>query len=159
MKDELISLCADLEHHFDHRLNSCDDRLERLEKKMSECVDRLVLSYPKDEDVRELAHLRVGLRNTQRVLHGKLEAIKDSSDQLLSELSNEVTTRMPDIREKIKNSASYEQATLEIQREMHTGTKSFRDFFRGLLLWKESPEEHLEAQARKSPRRSNENTH
>ena len=150
MKDELTSLCADLEHHFDHPLDACDQRLRRLEKEMSSHIKNLLLRHPEDLDVRKLAHLSIGFRNTQRLLRGRLEALKGNDDRLFDALGEEIKTRIPEIRKRLAESDSYQQAALEIQREMHTGTKSFRDFFRGLLLWKETPEEHLAAQARKS---------
>jgi hypothetical protein len=151
MKDELSSLCADIEHHFDYHLDACDQRLRRLEREMSSHVESLLLQHPDDVDLRMLAHLSVGFRNTQRLLRGRLEALRgDDDDHFFNELGKEIKTRIPEIRKSLAASDSYEQASLEIQREMHTGTQSFKDFFRGLLLWKETPEEHLAAQDHKT---------
>ncbi len=141
MKDELSSLCADIEHHFDHHLDACDQRLRRLEREMSSHIENLLLRCPEDLDVRQLAHLSVGFRNTQRLLRGRLEALRgDDDDQFFDALGKEIKTRIPEIRKRISESDSYEQASREIQREMHTSSQSFRDFFRGLLLWRETPE-------------------
>ncbi|MBT8037695.1 MAG: hypothetical protein KJO21_09135 [Verrucomicrobiae bacterium] len=147
MKDELTSLCADLEHQFDHHLDACDQRLRRLEKEMSSHVENLLLRHPEDLDIRQLAHLSVGFRNTQRLLRGRLEALKgDGDEQLINELGKEIKTRIPEIRQRIEECDSDEQAAQEIQREMDAGTSSFKNFFRGLLLWHDTPEDPLNMQ-------------
>lgn len=143
MKNELLSLCEDLESNFDQRLASYDERLGRLEKEMSERVAQLAKKYPEDQDVSELVQLGIGLRRTRRLLHAKLEAIKSDSGDLFAELDEELKQRIPGIRKSIEDSDTYEQAVLEIQRESHTGSKSLGDFFRSLLLWRETPEERI----------------
>ncbi|BDS07159.1 hypothetical protein NT6N_21990 [Oceaniferula spumae] len=145
MKEDLIHLCEDLENNFDQKLTNYDERLERLEKEMSERVQHLQGKYPDDQDVAELGQLTIGLRRTQRLLRGKLEAIRDDGGDLLSELEAELKERMPGIRKSIEKSDTYEQAVLEIQRESHSGSKKLGDFFRGLLMWRETPEEHIAA--------------
>lgn len=143
MKDDLIHLCEDLENNFDHKLVNYDERLERLEKEMSERINTLNGKYPDDLDVAELAQLTIGLRRTRRLLRGKLEAIRQDSDELVNELNLELKERMPGIRKSVEDSETYEQAVLEIQRESHSGSKKLGDFFRGLLMWRETPEERL----------------
>lgn len=91
MNDELTSLRADLERDFDHRLGALDERLTRLEKEMSERISGLLLSHPGDKNVRELAHLSVGLRNTRRLLREKLETIRNDTDELIEGLKRGAT--------------------------------------------------------------------
>ncbi|MBK1831203.1 hypothetical protein JIN77_10725 [Verrucomicrobiaceae bacterium R5-34] len=143
MKEDLIHLCEDLENNFDQKLVNYDERLERLEKEISDRIENLSGKYPNDDDVVELSQLTIGLRRTRRLLRGKLEAIRHDSDDLVNELNSELKERMPGIRKSIEDSDTYEQAVLEIQRESHTGSKKLGDFFRGLLMWRETPEEHL----------------
>ena len=143
MKSELMNLCNELESHFDQSLCNYDERLARLEKEMSERIEKLDAKYPNDADVSELTQLSIGLRRTRRLLHAKLEAIRSDSDDLLNQLDTEVKERMPKIRQSIEDSATYEQAVLEIQRESHSGTQGLKDFFQGLLMWRETPEERI----------------
>lgn len=149
MKNELAQLCEDLESHFDHRLEQYDERLLRLEKEINTRLDHLTGRYPDDEDVQELNQLNIGLRRTHRLLRGKVEAIREDGDSLLDELGKEIKQRAPSMRKKIEESQSYEQAAREIQREMHTSTQSFKDFMKGLLMWKDTPEERLEQKTNK----------
>ena len=145
MKDDLIHLCEDLEKNFDHKLVNYDERLERLEKEITGRVESLNSKYSDDPDVIELVQLTIGLRRTRRLLRGKLEAIHHDCDDLVNELNFELKERMPSIRQSVENSETYEQAILEIQRKTHTGSKKLGDFFRGLLMWHETPEEHIAA--------------
>lgn len=145
MKEELISICDNLEDNFDQKLTNYDERLARLDKEMAERIDTLQKKYPDDADVEELSQLSIGLRRTRKLLRGKLEAIRNNTDDLLSELHDELRSKMPRIRESVKNTDTYEEAVLEIQRETHTSTKSLGDFFRGIFMWIETPKERVQA--------------
>ena len=80
MKDEPSSPCAEIEHHDDHPIDACDQRLRRLEREMSSHIENLLLRRPEDLDVRQLAHLNVGFRNTLRLLRGRLKARRGDDD-------------------------------------------------------------------------------
>lgn len=86
MNDELVTLRDSLEQDFDERLGVLDDRLTRLDREMSKRIAGLLQSHPENKDVRDLAHLGVGLRNTRRLLRGTLESVRNDTDELIAGL-------------------------------------------------------------------------
>ncbi|QQL44445.1 hypothetical protein [Sulfuriroseicoccus oceanibius] len=142
--DRLLAICEGLEDEFDGSLDALDNRLHRLEEEFENRVAALQDRYPSDPDVGALQHLDTGLRRTLRLLRGKLTAIQENGDNLLEELGPEVLKHAPAIREKLASCSDIEQAAIEIQKEIHDSSASFRSFIKGMLMWKDSPEEHLE---------------
>jgi len=142
--DRLLSICEGLEDEFDGKLDVLDSRLARLEEEFDHRVSALQTRYPDDADVAALQHLETGLRRTLRLLRGKLTAIQANGDNLLEELGPEVLKHAPVIREKLANCSDIEQAAIEIQKEIHDSSASFRSFIKGMLMWQESPEEHID---------------
>ena len=152
MKNELISLCEELEGTFDEKLERYEDRLDRIDHEIKMHVQTLKESYPDNTDIAQLEQLIIGLRRTHRLVHAKLQVIQDNGQHLLDELGAEIKDRVPDIRRKIEDSATYEQASIEIQKEAHSASESFKDFFKALMMWRATPEEHLaESQKNISP--------
>lgn len=147
MKSELIHLCEELEHGFDEQLGHYEDRLSRLEQEIDERIQSLQRRYPDDTEILQLQQLNIGLRRTHYLMRGKLNSIRNSSSNLLDELDQEIKNRVPQIKKKIEESDSYEQATIAIQKEAHSGSQTFKDFLKAIMMWKETPEERLETQS------------
>ena len=142
--DRLLAICEGLEDEFDGKLDALDSRLARLEEEFDNRVTVLQDRYPSDPDVGALQHLDTGLRRTLRLLRGRLAAIQANGDDLLEEIGPEVLKHAPAIREKLASSSDLEQAAIAIQKEIHDSSASFRSFIAGMMMWKESPEEHIE---------------
>lgn len=147
MKQELLEVCDDLEHHIDEKMDNLVDRLSRVEEAMDERIQTLDSRYSDDDDIAELKQLNIGLRRTRRLLRGKLSALRGSHDDLMTELAPEIKDRVPAIKQTIERSESYEQASVKIQKEAHSASDSFKDFFKAILMWRETPEERLRREA------------
>ena len=143
MKDELISICDELESNFDERLECYQDRLKRIDSEIKCRVQSIKEKLPDNEDILDLEQLTIGLSRTHRLMHGKLSIIQDHGKELLGELDTELRQRIPAMKERIKKSESYEQASLEIQKESHTASSSFKDFFKAIMMYRDTPEERL----------------
>ena len=147
MKNELIELCNEIEGNFDEKLELYEDRLKRIDAEIGERLYHLKSKHSGDQDIAELEQLLIGLKRTHRLMHGKLAVIQNYSQDLLDTLSEEIQNRMPEMRQKIEDSETYEQASIEIQKEAHTASDTFKDFFKAILMWRDTPEEKIRQQA------------
>lgn len=143
MKNELIELCNELESNFDEKLELYEDRLKRIDAEIGERLDHLKNKLAGDQDVAELEQLLIGLKRTHRLMQGKLSVIQNNNHELLDTLGEEIKKRLPEMRQKIEDSETYEQASIEIQKEAHSASDSFKDFFKAIMMWRDTPEEKI----------------
>ncbi len=92
------------------------------------------------ESLRAIKEAVLTLALQARILRARVEAL-ESTDNAVE--FHEMSQQMAQIERKVASSGDYEQAVIEIEREMHESKGTFRDILKSLLMWKEAPDEKL----------------
>lgn len=148
---ELIKTLEKSEKVADYTLSQLDDEMRhgigQIRYRLIKLHDNLPESFQgKTSDI--MADLSQLVRLTA-ILRARHAVVSEPSEKILEkEVIAEVKDRVPALVERVKDSPDLAAAMLEIEQEAHDGPANFRDFLKGLLMWKESPQEHLDRKNR-----------
>ncbi len=151
MNVKLLERCRDLEKQLVEDDTLDVDTFRDAESELHTVVNKLDLyEHPNGvpEGWREMVEtLDRGIHSLAlrgRVMKARYETLKDHMGDLQNYDGEDLHHQVANLRKEVEELSDYDKAAIAVEREMHEAKGSFKDVFKALLMWRDSPEEKLE---------------
>ncbi len=151
MNVKLLERCRELETQLQEDDTLGVDTFREAESDLHQVVSQLDLyEHPNGvpEGWREMVEtLDRGIHSLAlrgRVMKARYETLKDHMGGLQDMDGEDLHNQVTNLRKEVEELSDYDKAAIAVEREMHEAKGSFKDVFKALLMWRDSPEEKLE---------------
>ncbi len=139
MKEKYISICSEIE---DHLIDSMESSAQKLIER-DQILQKELEAFEKSLLPSQIQHWNIIREQVDNMrMYAKLGKMR------LMDGDEAVTNLFTNYRKKLTDLDCYEQAAIQIHREMHEPS-TISGIFKSLFMWKETPEERVKENLQK----------